>query len=75
MIAYFHWRGIEYRVSGWLWASDGASNGLIVSREDGRAIRGAKMHPGMVQTGISGGLSRAATRALRLERAREGAEG
>lgn len=71
MIAYFAWRGVEYRVSGWLWSSDGVGNGLIVKREDGRAIRGATMHPGMVQLGISRGLTRAAENALEDERARQ----
>jgi hypothetical protein len=72
MIANFSYRGVEYQVSGWLWAADGASNGTIVRRDDGRKIRGAKMHPGMIQTGISRSLERAAERALETERAREG---
>lgn len=71
MIAYFFWRGVEYQATGWLWAADGAGNGVIVSRDDGRDIRGAKMHPGMIQTGISRGLLRAAERALEAKRAAE----
>jgi hypothetical protein len=71
VIASFTYRGVTYRVSGWLWSSDGASNGLIVSRDDGRPIRGAKMHPGMVQTGLSRHLERAAERALEKQRADE----
>ncbi len=71
MIAYFAWRGVEYRVSGWLWSDDGAGNGILVSREDGRPIRGATTHAGMVQTGLSRGLTRAAEDALERERERE----
>lgn len=69
MIAYFEWRGVEYRVSGWIWSPDGAGNGIIVDRTDDRPIRGARMHPGMVQLGLSRGLERAAERALERERA------
>lgn len=68
MQAYFTWRGVEYTVSGWLWSNDGANNGIIVSRDDGREIRGARMCPGMVQLGLSRGLERAAERALRAAR-------
>lgn len=71
MIAHFAWRGVEYRVSGWIWSSDGDRNGIIVSRTDGSEIRGAKMHPGMVQLGLSRGLEQAAIRALQSERERE----
>lgn len=69
MTSFFTWRGVDYRVDGWIWGNN-EGNGLIVSRDDGRAIRGAKMHPGMVQTGISNGLDRAARRALQDERTR-----
>ena len=64
MTATFRYRGVEYFVSGWLWSHDGAHNGLIVSRDDGRSIRGATMHPGMVQLGLSRSLERHAERAL-----------
>lgn len=74
MQAFFSWRGVDYRVSGWLWSADGAHNGLIVTRRDGHRIRGATMHPGMVQLGISDGLERAAKRALEAERERTAKE-
>jgi hypothetical protein len=67
--ASFSWRGVDYEVSGWLWSDDGDRNGMIVRRADGAPIRGVKMHPGMIQTGRSDGLDRAARRAL--ESARE----
>lgn len=75
MRAAFTWRAVSYEASGWLWADDGAENGLIVSRPDGRPIRGARMHPGMVQTGLSRGLERAAERALNRERTLNAASG
>lgn len=68
MIAEFTWRGVKYEASGWLWSNDGAGNSLIVNRVDGRPIRGASMHPGMVQIGLSQGLERAAKRALETAR-------
>lgn len=70
MIAAFRYRGVDYTVSGWLWSADGAGNGMIVRREDGRAIRGTSMHESMVQLGLSDGLDRAAKRALDVERAK-----
>lgn len=74
MITFFTWRSVEYRVSGWLWGSDGAGNGLIVARVDGRKIRGTHTLSGMVQVGLSRGLSRAAEHALNAERARRADE-
>lgn len=74
MSASFRWRGIDYGVSGWLWSSDGDRNGMIICRDDGRSIRGARMHPGMVQTGISRMLAGAARRALQASRRAEQAE-
>lgn len=71
MTAYFTYRKVAYRVTGWLWADDGAANSLIVRREDGRPIRGARMHPGMIQTGLSDALERVAKDALERERERE----
>lgn len=71
MVATFTYRGVSYTVSGWLWSQDGASNSMIVAREDGRPIRGASMHLGMVQLGLSAALERAARQALEAERARE----
>ena len=64
MTAYFNYRNVAYTVVGHLWSSDGASNNMIVSRDDGRPIRGAEMHPGMVQTGLSGQLTARAEKAL-----------
>lgn len=68
MFAEFSFRNVSYTVSGWLWSSDGERNGMIISRADGAKIRGAKMHPGMIQTGTSAGLERAAERALNAAR-------
>lgn len=70
----FAYRGVEYEVSGWLWSDDGANNGMIVSRADGRKIRGTSIHPGMIQIGRSDALDRAARRALELARVREQAK-
>lgn len=60
----FVYRGVPYTVSGWLWSDDGDRNGIIVHRLDGKPIRGAKIHPGMIQIGLSQGLEDAATQAL-----------
>lgn len=60
----FEYRGVEYSVSGWLWSNDGDQNGIIVNRLDGKPIRGAKIHPGMVQLGLSPSLEAAAEDAL-----------
>ncbi len=64
MTAQFMYRGRKYRVDGWLWADDGASNGMIISRCDDLPIRGARMHPSMIQTGLSKALEAAAVKAL-----------
>lgn len=66
-IATFIYRGVKYSVSGHLWSSDGDQNGMIVTREDGRPIRSAKMLPGMIQVGLSSGLARHAELALQAE--------
>lgn len=66
MIAYFEYRGVSYRVSGPKSPKD--LRGFIVSREDGREIRGAKMHPGMVQTGLPNRLWVLAGLALEAKR-------
>lgn len=68
MYTSFSWRGVEYTVSGWLWSNDGDRNGMIVRRTDGKPIRGARIHPGMIQTGLSNGLERAARNALETAR-------
>lgn len=63
MTASFTFRGVAYEVSGWMTGSE--SDGKIISRADGLPIKGAKMHPGMIQTGCSASLERAADRAMR----------
>jgi hypothetical protein len=69
--ARFAYRGQTYVVSGHIWASDGAANGMYIEREDGQKIRGVKMLPGMVETGHSRTLERLATLALEAARERE----
>lgn len=66
-VATIEYRGVEYMVIGHLsprWADQGG-DGVIVSRADGRPIRGSRMEPGMVQTGISATLTRIAETAIR----------
>ena len=63
--AFFTRDGIEYRAHGAMGGADAAQNGLIVKRLDGRPLAGAQMQPGMVQTGVSDSLRRAALAALR----------
>jgi hypothetical protein len=72
MRAQFTFRNVAYEASGWLWADVGAANGLRVTRVDGRPIRGVREHAGMVQTGLSRALERAATNALESARTTEG---
>ena len=69
MNAEFTYRGVAYSVSGWMTGSEG--DGMIIRRADGAPIKGAKMHPGMVQTGCSAALERAAAKALRAAHAAE----
>ena len=64
MTARFMFRGVAYMVTGTVVSRDGACYGAIVSRVDGRPIRGARMRPGMLQVGLSRGLERAADAAL-----------
>lgn len=65
----FRWRGRTYYVTGG-WDSESGSYGgptalsCIVTREDGLYPRGSKMHPGMIQTGLSRGLEQRAKEAL-----------
>lgn len=64
--ANFMYRGKEYTVCGHISPrfDDRAGDGIIVDRADGTRPRGSKMHPGMVQTGLSRSLERAAERAI-----------
>ena len=60
--AYFSYRRADYVVVGYLGLGEDCD--MIVRRQDGRAIRGAVLRPGMIQVGISRGLTIAAYRAL-----------
>jgi hypothetical protein len=68
----FTYCGVDYSVSGWLWSSDGDSNGTIIRRVDGQEIPGAEMHPGMVQFGVPDAIQSAAESAMRRQMKREG---
>lgn len=70
MQAEFKHGGVEYRVSGHLWAADGAANSMLIYRQDGRAIPGEKWWPGHVQTGVPDAIEKAAERALEAARRR-----
>lgn len=71
MTAYFTHRNIKYRVSGWLWSQDGAQNGMIITRMDGKPIRGSKIVSGMIQIGIKKQLEEKAEEALNDAREKE----
>lgn len=67
--AEFEWRGRSYIVSGGWDSESGSYAGPTalsyrVECADGLAPRGSRMHPGMVQTGLSRGLERRAEAAL-----------
>jgi len=62
--AEFVWRSVSYTVTVVGRGEWSNNDELHVERDDGMKIRGSKMGLGMVQTGISEGLERAARRAL-----------
>ena len=60
------YRGIDYSVIGHISPAgrDHGGDGIIVRRCDGRPIRGTKMLPGQLQTGVSDQLVRLAEAAI-----------